>query len=185
MRVGLFGGSFNPPHVAHVLAATYVLSIGEIDEVRVVPVFSHAFDKALAPFDDRVEMCRLALGWIPHVIVSDVERYLGTPSRTLHTVKHLLGEHPDWQLRLIVGSDVLAQVDQWHAFESIAEVAPPLVLGRAGAGEPNAPAPFLPNISSTELRRALARGNPADTALIEQLVPAAVRRYIQARALYR
>jgi nicotinate-nucleotide adenylyltransferase len=184
MRVGLFGGSFDPPHVAHVLATTYLLSTGEVDEVLVVPVFSHAFDKELAPFDDRVEMCRLALGWVPRVVVSDVERHLGTPSRTLHTVQHLLAEHSDWQLRLVVGSDVLGQVAEWHAFDAIAALAPPLVLGRAGVDEPSAPAAILPNGPSTDIRQALARRSPADSALIAAVVPAAVRRYITERQLY-
>ena len=59
-RVAIFGGSFNPPHVAHALAVVYALSVAPIDEVLVVPVFRHPFSKELAPFEDRVRMCELA-----------------------------------------------------------------------------------------------------------------------------
>ena len=60
MRVALFGGSFNPPHVAHQLAALYVLETAPVDELWFVPAFEHAFGKPLAPFDDRLAMCELA-----------------------------------------------------------------------------------------------------------------------------
>jgi nicotinate-nucleotide adenylyltransferase len=60
MRVAVYGGSFNPPHVAHQLALTYVLATAQVDEVWMVPTFKHPFDKALAPFSDRAKMCELA-----------------------------------------------------------------------------------------------------------------------------
>lgn len=72
-RVAVFGGSFNPPHVGHVLGVVYALSTAPIDEVLVVPVYRHPFAKPLAPFADRLEMCRLALGWLPRVTISRVE----------------------------------------------------------------------------------------------------------------
>jgi nicotinate-nucleotide adenylyltransferase len=73
MQVAFYGGSFNPPHVAHVLAAAYLRSVGGFDRVLFVPVFSHAFDKQLADYEHRVRMCELAVGWLPGVEVSRVE----------------------------------------------------------------------------------------------------------------
>ena len=61
MRVAIFGGSFNPPHAAHQLVALYVLETQPIDELWLVPVFAHPFNKQLAGFDDRVAMCELAV----------------------------------------------------------------------------------------------------------------------------
>jgi nicotinate-nucleotide adenylyltransferase len=181
-RVAVFGGSFNPPHVAHVLAATYALSIAPIDEVLVVPVYEHAFGKKLAPFDDRFEMCRLALGWLPGVSVSDVERQLGGESLTLRTLEHLASANPSWALRLLVGADQLAVAHKWHAFDRVTAVAPLLVLGRAGAAAPGAPDPILPPTSSTAVRAALGAG---DRELLAAHVPARVLAYIEARGLYR
>ncbi len=74
--VVVYGGSFNPPHVAHVLAVAYVLSTMELERVYVVPVYDHVFDKDLAPFEQRIALCRAAFGWLPQVQVSDVEAHL-------------------------------------------------------------------------------------------------------------
>jgi len=60
MRVAIYGGSFNPPHVAHQLAALYVLETQPVDELWFVPCFKHPFEKALESFEDRLEMCRRA-----------------------------------------------------------------------------------------------------------------------------
>lgn len=191
-RVAIFGGSFNPPHVAHVLAVVYALSTAPIDAVLVVPVFQHPFAKELASFDQRLAMCELGLGWIPHVTVSPVERELGGESLTLRTVEHLAATHPDWSLRLLIGADVLNDLPKWHRFDRIATIAPPLVLGRVGvvppppgAGPvpiPTAPLPVLPRVSSSEIRAALAAG---DREAVRARVPAAVLDYIEAHRLYR
>ncbi len=156
MKIALYGGSFNPPHVAHVLAAAYALSIGDVERVLVVPVLKHAFDKELVPFEDRARMCELALDWIPGVEVSRVEASLGAPSRTLRTLEHLAAEHPNWQFRLLIGSDVLSETHKWFAFEEVRRLAPPLVLGRVGFPSPEAPAALLPDVSSTRVRELCA-----------------------------
>ena len=190
-RAALFGGSFNPPHVAHVLAVVYALSTAPIDEVLVVPVFRHPFAKELASFEERLAMCELGLGWIPRVTVSPVERELGGESLTLRTVEHLAAAHPDWSLRLLIGADVLGDLPKRHRFDRIAEVAPPLVLGRVGvvpppsAGPvaiPTAPLPVLPRVSSTEIRAAIGA---RDLDAVRARVPSSVLDYIEARRLYR
>jgi nicotinate-nucleotide adenylyltransferase len=179
--VAFFGGSFNPPHVAHVLAVVYALSV-TVDEVLVVPVYRHPFAKELADFEARLEMCRLAVGWIPHVRVSDVERELGGESLTLRTLEHLAVTHPEWSMRLLVGADVLADLPKWHRFDRIAEIAPPIVLGRAGTSAMGAPEAYLPKISSTEIREAFAAG---DIESVRGRIPAAVVDYILENGIYR
>ncbi len=185
MKVAFYGGSFNPPHVAHVLCAAYALAMGEFERVVVVPVFSHAFDKQLAPFEDRVRMCELALGWLPGVEVSRVEAALETPSLTLRTLRHLTAEHPDWRLRLVVGSDVLFETHKWHAFDEIRMIAPTWVIGRAGFPHPDAPAAVLPEVSSTRIRELLSKGAGEPSAELAALVPPAVIRHVREHGLYR
>jgi nicotinate-nucleotide adenylyltransferase len=186
MRVALFGGSFNPPHVGHVLAVTYVLSTQPIDHVVVVPVFEHALGKRLAPFEQRIEMARLAFGWLGHVEVSPIEAELGAPSRTLRTIEALERLHPDWRLRLVVGSDILGELAQWHAYAEIERRAPPLVVTRAGATADTPLPPMLPEVSSTRIRRLLITRRPdAVDPELEASLPRAVREYIDAHDLYR
>jgi nicotinate-nucleotide adenylyltransferase len=182
-RVALFGGSFNPPHIGHVLAAAYVLGLGWVDRVLVVPVFEHALGKQLERFEHRVEMSRRAFGWLPAVEVSTIEATLGTPSRTLRTVQALEEEHPEWELRLLVGSDITGEIEKWHAYDEIARRAPPLVLGRAGVpGEAGAPQ-LLPEVSSTRVRTLLSE--PDDPTELTALVPRSVIRYARQHGLYR
>lgn len=192
-RVALYGGSFNPPHVGHVLGAVYALSTAPIDEVLVVPVYRHPFAKNLAPYEERLALCHLALGWLPRVTISRVEEELGGESLTLRTVEHLRATHPDWSLRLLVGSDVLADLPKWHRWDRIAELAPPLVMGRAGCEAPEArgaalrwvgreDTQMLPRVSSSEIRAALGAG---DVESVRALVPAAVLDHIADKQLYR
>lgn len=180
--VGIFGGSFNPPHIAHVLAATYVLQCGDVDRLLVIPTFQHPFAKQLTAFEDRLEMCRRAFSEVARVEVSALEAELGGESRTVRTLEHLHAEHPAWRMRLIVGTDVVHELDRWWSPERVKELAPPLVLSRLGvvppAGFESAPQ-MLPEVSSSAIRSALARGEPQDAVL-----PRGVRALIRERGLY-
>ncbi len=182
MRVAIFGGSFNPPHVAHTLAVVLVLATEEIDKVLVVPAYQHPFGKPLAPYDDRVAMCELAMGWIPGAQVSRVEETLGGESRTLRTLEHLTSQRPDWHLRLVLGADILAEAPRWFGFDAIAELAPPIVLSRAGAGPVvGAERTRLPEVSSTDVRAKIARGAWSELA---SMLPRDVLAYVRSRGLY-
>lgn len=180
--VAVFGGSFNPPHVSHLLAATVVLVTEAIDRLLVIPTFEHPFGKPLAPYDDRVRMCELAMGFLPRVEVSRIEEQLGGESRTLRTLEHLAARHPDWQLRFVMGADILAESHKWFGFDRIVALAPPIVLGRVGVSHPDAPVPVLPDISSTEVRTKMAAGRYSE---LHHIVPRAVLEHAQKRALYK
>lgn len=180
--VGVFGGSFNPPHLAHVLAAVVVLARFDVERLLVIPTYRHPFAKALAPYEDRVAMCELAFGWLPRVEVSRVEEELGGESRTLRTIEHLMKASPGERLRLVMGADIVPESVKWHGFDRIVELAPPIVLGRVGVEYPGAPSPVLPAISSTAVRAKLASGG--DPRELDELAPKAVIEYARAKRLY-
>ena len=188
MRVALFGGSFNPPHVAHQLVALYVLETQPVDELWMIPCFLHPFEKSLQPFAERLEMCRRAArGLGDRVRVSDVEGQLGGESRTLRTVQALQGAHPEHQFSLIIGSDLQAETASWYRAEELRQLVPFVVVGRGGhepatveASEAAVPAGVtMPEISSSDVRRRLSDGLPVD-----RLVPRGVLDYIRERGLY-
>ena len=187
-RIGIFGGSFDPPHAAHVMLAAYVLSTGEIDRLIVIPNAKHALDKrARAPFPHRLRMCELAFADLRRVEVSSIEEELGGTSYTLDTLEELERRHPGVQLRLVVGEDILSEVDRWHRFDRVAAIAPPIVVGRSGAAAAIAAARglevlpvSLPAISSTEIRGRLSDGRP-----VTGLVPRVVADYAREHGLYR
>jgi nicotinate-nucleotide adenylyltransferase len=185
--IAVFGGSFNPPHIAHVMACLYVAETQPVDAVWVIPAFRHPFEKQLAPFEDRLEMCRLALEILgPRVSVAAIERDIatadGTPSRTLDTIEALIERHPGVTWRLVIGADILRERGKWYRWDELERLAPPIVLGRQGYDAPAELGPLvtLPAISSTEVRARLSRGESA-----ADLVPRRVLEYVSRRGLYR
>jgi nicotinate-nucleotide adenylyltransferase len=178
VRIALYGGSFNPPHVAHQLVALYVLETEPVDEVWFMPAFQHAFDKPLEPFAERFRMCELAAAGLgARARVCDIESRLGGPSRTLKTVEKLKGEHPGTEFSLVIGADLLSEVDNWYGADSLRRLVPFIVVGRAGVRGSGPVA--MPSISSTEIRAALGSGQDA-----RAWVPKSVLDYITSRGLY-
>jgi nicotinate-nucleotide adenylyltransferase len=179
--IALFGGTFDPPHVAHVLAVAYALASEAIDHVLCVPTFEHAFGKEPgAAFEHRHRMIELAMADLARTSVSRVEAELGGKSLTLRTLEELARRAPAARFRLLVGADVLGEIDKWHRFDRIAEIAPPIVVGRGGYDAPREVVVDLPPISSSEIRNRLASGLP-----IDGLVPRTVAAYIVENGLYR
>jgi nicotinate-nucleotide adenylyltransferase len=187
MNVAVYGGSFDPPHVAHLMTASYVLATGGFERLLVVPVYEHAFDKPLAPFEQRAAMCRLCFAGLRDVEVSELEAALPRPSYTERTLERLAREHPDWRLRFVMGSDALAATEKWHDYERVTTLAPPFVVTRRGFERPGDARAVLPEVSSSRIRELFARPPDDDAARreLEALVPESVRRYADEHRLYR
>lgn len=169
--LAIFGGSFDPPHLAHTLVATYVLAAHACDRVLVVPTAEHAFGKRLTGFAHRVKMCELAMAPLRAVEISTIEVTLPAPNRTLHTLEALALAYPGAQLRLVIGADLLKETPSWHNFARVEQLAPPIVVERQGYERSGVNAPALPGISSTEVRRRLRAGSPT-TGLLSPAVAA-------------
>lgn len=183
-RIGLYGGSFNPPHVAHTLTTVWAMQTHALDEVWWVPTFQHAFDKRLVSFEHRVRMCQLAQAHIDGVFISDVERELGGESRTVDTVRALQQRYPSHDYSLIVGSDILEESHRWKDWTGLMEMVELIVIGRAGhesSAEPDSAEFRLPDISSTKTREALRVG---DYAALRYWLSRDVIDYIAEQELY-
>jgi nicotinate-nucleotide adenylyltransferase len=181
-RVGLFGGSFNPPHVCHTLATLWALQTHALDEVWWIPTYQHAFAKSLAPYEARRRMCELATAPLRQVRIVDIERELGGESRTIDTVKALVERHPNTRFALIVGADILGETDRWKAWDELMTLVDLVVVGRKGfADDGETHGLSLPDISSTEIRRLLQDGNYTELA---SWVPHAVLDYVAQHRLY-
>lgn len=174
MRVAVFGGSFDPPHVGHALVSSWLLWTDRCDEVWWVPTRAHAFGKDSAPFGDRVALCRLVCAELPRCRVVDVEGRLATPSFTVHTLEALAAENPGVSLRLVIGADVLPETGRWKRWDQIERSFPPIVVGRTGWPEvPGAPA--FADVSASDIRARLAAALPVDhlvSAVILERLPA-------------
>jgi len=181
MDVAIFGGSFNPPHVAHQLACAFVLATSRCDQVWMLPTFKHPFDKQLAPFEDRVKMCeRAAHVFGGKVHVSRLEEELGGESFTLRTVKELQTRFSRDRFRLVIGADLVAERERWHGWGELKERIEFIVVGRSGESRvAEAVGIEMPRVSSTEVRERLGRG-----ASVDGLVDANVLDYIHEKGLY-
>ena len=179
--LAVFGGSFNPPHVAHTMVCLWVLETQAVDRVCVVPTYQHAFAKDLAPFEDRCAMTRLAVAPLgDRVFVDEIEATLERPSYTLTTLQTIAARGVD--VRLVIGADILPERDKWWRWPDIETLAPPIVVGRAGHPIPPelGPRPPLPAVSSTEIRAHLHAGRDPGG-----LIATTVAAYIAEKELYR
>jgi nicotinate-nucleotide adenylyltransferase len=180
-ETAILGGSFNPPHVAHVMAAYWTLATQGVSEVWMLPSFWHPFGKALASFEDRVRMCELAAAPLRGLHVCTAEADLADDplvGKTARTLEYLVDKHPDRRFTLVVGADIVADTPRWYRFDRVRELARVIVVGRAGEAA-LADGPALPDVSSTEVRERLGRGED-----VSALVPTKVLEYIRERGLY-
>jgi nicotinate-nucleotide adenylyltransferase len=179
-EIALLGGSFNPPHVAHVMAAWWALATQGVSEAWLLPTWRHAFGKALAPWEDRVRMCELAVAHLRGAHVCTAEEALREDplcGRTARTLEYLVERHPGRRFALLVGADILPETPRWYRWDRVNELARVVVVGRQGY--PGGEGPALPAISSSQIRERLERGEPVDG-----LVPRRVVEHLRARGLY-
>ena len=122
MKVGIYGGSFNPVHFGHVGLAKWVIENTDLDELWLTVSPNNPLKPAglLAPEEDRLAAVREAVKDIPHVKASDFEFGLPRPSYTANTLRELQKAYPEDEFTLVIGEDNLAIFDQWKEYEFIA-----------------------------------------------------------------
>lgn len=200
MRVGIFGGTFDPVHLAHLILAERCRESAQLDRVLFVPATQPPHkDSVQTPFDRRVEMLELALAGSEHFAVDLAERERPGRSYTAELLDQLAARSPSDERFLILGGDSLAQLHQWYAPERIIAQATLLVVARPGSELPDiaelrqrlglaesvplrvqvVPVPLL-ELSSTDIRQRVGQG-----LSIRYLVPRAVEVYIHEKRLYR
>jgi nicotinate-nucleotide adenylyltransferase len=190
-RIGLFGGTFDPPHDAHVALARLALTELALDELRWIPA-GQPWQKArqITPAGHREAMVRLAMGEEPRFRLERCEIRRAGPSFTLDTVRELQASEPGAQWFLIIGQDQYAGLHTWRDWRELLSRVTLAVANRPGvAVEPHpdvkaaahqvVPLPML-DIASTDIRARVAAGQDIGT-----LVPVSVARYIEANHLYR
>ena len=187
-RVGVFGGTFDPPHVAHVVLAAAAVHQLELDELIVTPAgvpWQKVGSRHISPAAVRLRMSEQAFAPVERVSVSDIELVRAGDTYTVETLAALAA--PDVELHLLLGSDTAQGLLTWHRHEDLAQLAKIAVFPRRGhLGAP--PDGFswtgleLPGleISSTDIRRRAAAGEP-----IDGLVPPLVAEIVRSEGLFR
>lgn len=190
-RIGLFGGTFDPPHQAHVALARLALDVLQLDELRWVPA-GNPWQKSrtITPAAQREAMVRLAMGDDARFVFERCELVRQGPSYTLDTVRELQAAEPGAQWFLLIGQDQYAGLHTWHGWQELLGRVTLAVARRPGvdAAPPAAvqafahqvvPLPMM-DIASSDIRTQVAAGRP-----ITDLVPPAVAGYIDQHRLYR
>jgi nicotinate-nucleotide adenylyltransferase len=201
MRIGIFGGSFDPVHLGHLWIAESALETLDLDEIRWVPAATSPLKPAgpTASDEDRLQMVRLAVSGCQHHIVDDREIRRGDVSYTVDTIDEFRKEFPDADLFMILGSDSLSAIRQWHRPDRLLQLAIPAVVQRGGDEEIDFSVleGFLDHqrmdvvrrhviampvieISSHELRQRIGEGRS-----IRFRVPRAVEAMINSQGIYR
>jgi len=188
-RIGIFGGTFDPPHVGHVVAALTVAHELELDRVLLVVAnvpWQKAGEREITRSEHRLAMVRQCVAEWPGLEASSVEIDRGGESYTADTLEGLA--QPDRRLFLVLGSDAAVNLPTWQRTDPIKELAEVVVIARPGTDhiEPppgwdwtTVPSPLM-DLSSTDLRWRLESGRPVDL-----LVPEPALAYIRAHELYR
>ncbi len=200
MRLGLFGGSFNPVHVGHLLLAECCREQCQLDQVWFVPaaVPPHKQGRELAPSEARIEMLELAISGHPSFAVSRFEADRGGVNYTVDTLTHFSQEDPDGELFFLMGADMLDDLPNWRNAARVCELAIPVAVRRPGSraldfqhlAEIASPERVklirsyqveMPRIeiSSTDIRRRVAAGQS-----IRYRAARAVEKYIETHGLY-
>lgn len=200
-RIGIFGGSFDPIHLGHLLLAELCCESLQLDQVRflVANVSPFKTDQQPASNKDRIEMVMLAIGGNPKFEIDTREIDRGGVSYTIDSVRSISVELPGAELFLLMGADALADIAKWREPVELFRLATPSVIARGGVGEPpwevlqpyinptkmveilksKVTAPQI-EISSNDLRERCRRGKS-----IRYQVPSAVEIFIRERQLYR
>ncbi len=192
MRIGVFGGTFDPPHVGHLLLASDARDALDLDRLIFIPAGAQPLkvnNPPVASARDRLEMVRLAVADDANYTVDDAEIERKGLSYTVDTLEQLARRHGSGKLFLLLGEDALEAFDQWREPERIREFATLAVMRRDG-GSAAAVKPVPDgvievstrrvDVSSTEIRARLRAGKS-----IKGFVPDSVERFIEARGLYR
>ncbi|HYT88009.1 MAG TPA: nicotinate-nucleotide adenylyltransferase [Gemmataceae bacterium] len=201
MRIGVFGGTFDPVHLGHLILAEQCCEQGRLDQVWFVPAASppHKQEQTLTPFAQRVEMLALAIAGQPAFRIDELEKDRPGPSYTVHTLEEIKRRQPDDELFLPIGSDTLLDLMNWYQPQRVVAMAGLLVTHRPGWPLPRpedveaslklpegirlrlqtVEAPLI-DIQSRDLRR-----RASENRSLRYLVPRAVEAYIHDKRLYR
>ncbi len=197
-KIGLLGGTFDPPHLAHLVLAQSALDDLKLDEIWFIPAFlpPHKQGEKVSPFQHRLSMLRLAVRGNRRFKVLTIEKEKGGLSYTVETLPLLRRKHPNTHFFLLLGSDNLAELSNWKEPEKVFSMAQPVFARRPQTDSSTAlgtrekvpawleQAVWLSNplleISASDLRRRIRAGRS-----IRYLVPEGVERYIRKKGLYR
>ncbi|MGB2960524.1 MAG: nicotinate-nucleotide adenylyltransferase [Bacteroidota bacterium] len=190
MKLGIFGGTFDPPHMGHLIVAEHVREELGLDRVVFVPCSTppHKQENEITAGHHRMEMVRLAIAGNPAFDDSDMELVRGGVSYTVETLLEFSKQHPDWELFFLVGMDNIGDFYTWLKPERILELSVIVVVKRPGyefPGELAIPDAVVCEVPDIEIGSRVIRERVREGRSIRHLVPDSVLDFIVDEKLYR
>jgi nicotinate-nucleotide adenylyltransferase len=182
-KIGIYGGTFDPIHHAHLILAREAMETLQIEEVLFIPaaMSPHKLDEQPTPAVIRLAMLRVAIEGEPRFRIDERELHRPPPSFTIDTIEEFARAEPEAQIFYFIGSDNLPRLHTWHRIDALRKLVQFVVLerGSSRSGSDLLTIPRLIDISATEIRNRVATG-----ASIRYLVPPAVAEIIRRHQLY-
>lgn len=191
MKIGIFGGTFDPPHNGHLHLAECISEELKLDKVIIIPTFvaPHKTDKKTSDAETRFDMCKLAFD-SDLFEVSDIEISRGGKSYTYDTLTSLKEKYPDDSLFLIIGSDMLEYFSKWYRYKDILKLCTLCCVGRENKALAlpdfftDTDKVYLSSAKPLEMSSSLIRQAVVNHDIINDYLPKKVADYIKERKLY-
>ena len=191
LRIGIYGGSFNPVHITHLLISECFRDQMQLDKLLIIPTGISPFKAkfvgepiSVHEAQPRLDMLRLAFAGNPHIEIDEFEIKTRTVCYTIDTLKYIREKYPDAKIFMLIGEDQAEKFDKWKNCEQIREIATICVAGRLGF--PHTPPGFIPiNSPYTDISSSMVRERVRLRQTIKYIVPDKVAEYIFANGLYK
>jgi nicotinate-nucleotide adenylyltransferase len=189
-RIGVFGGTFDPPHLGHLIAAQDSCSALKLDRLLFVPAANppHKVASGVSPAVIRLEMLEAAVADNRSFDISTIELERSGPSYTVDTLRALRTVWPGCELNLLIGVDQVREFSSWHEGDEVQKLARIVMLERSGSGSEGQQASFVRQtvaVTRVDISSTLIRSRVREGESIRYLVPAAVAEIIARERLYR
>ena len=182
MKIGVFGGSFDPPHFGHYFISKHLIHSRLVDRVILVPTFQHPLKPELEDsYSDRFTMTEmLSNEFNIQTSRDDINLHSKHQGKTFFLMRRLAEINPEHKLHLVIGSDILFEAESWYNFKGIRENWSIIVYGRKGYDSESITVPIsFPDLSSTRVREMIKEGKS-----VSDLVPSNILGYIYKKGLY-
>lgn len=185
-KVGILGGTFNPPHIGHFIVANEVLHALQLDEVRLMPnaIPPHKQHRHDATPAQRVKMLELFIGETPHLSVEQIELERGGRSYTYETMLALHEREPNTEFYFIIGGDSIDYLHTWYRIDDLIKLVKFVGVQRPGTRAESTYAVQMVHIPQVDLSSTTIRERLAANGTVHYLVAADVIEYIREEGLY-
>ncbi|QED48711.1 nicotinate-nucleotide adenylyltransferase [Cytobacillus dafuensis] len=186
IKIGILGGTFDPPHLGHLIIANEVLNSFDLNEIWFMPNQEPPHKKKSNSIkdEDRVKLLKLAISEHPNFKLELIELERSGPSFTYETMKMLKERHPDKQFYFIIGADMIEYLPKWRNIDQLVEIVQFIGVNRPSYSQKSSYPILYAEVPNIEISSSLIRSRLKEGKTIQYMVPESVRNYIKEKNYY-